>query len=99
MILRAVRAVRERSKATGLDRMVMIVLADHANDRGECWPSLETIAADCGGGVAARSVQRSVRRLAEELHEVDVDVHGHPGQWPATAVPGQALQRRAAPQR
>lgn len=34
----------ERSPARGCDRLVLLVLADFANDQGACWPSIATIA-------------------------------------------------------
>lgn len=43
------------------EKMVLLCLCDHANDAGECWPSVETLARKCS--ISGRSVQRSIRKL------------------------------------
>jgi hypothetical protein len=43
------------------EKMVLLCLCDYANDAGECWPSVDTIARKCS--VSGRSVQRSIRKL------------------------------------
>jgi Helix-turn-helix domain len=45
------------------DKLVMLALADCANDEGWCWPSIATVAAK--SGVCERSVQRAIRRAEE----------------------------------
>lgn len=42
------------------DKLVMLALADCANDEGWCWPSIATIARK--SGVCERSVQRAIRK-------------------------------------
>jgi biotin operon repressor len=44
-------------------KLVLLKLADNANDAGECWPSLATIARHCG--VERNTVWRVIRQLAE----------------------------------
>lgn len=44
-----------------LAKLVLISLADRANDAGECWPSLATIAKDCE--TTERSVIRKLSKL------------------------------------
>lgn len=46
MSIQAVSWVLEHSKTKALERLVMISLANHANEDGECWPSNERIAAE-----------------------------------------------------
>jgi len=41
------------------DKLVLLALADCANDEGHCWPSIATIARK--SGVSERSVQRAIR--------------------------------------
>jgi hypothetical protein len=41
------------------DKLVLLALADCANDQGLCWPSISTVARK--SGVSERSVQRSIR--------------------------------------
>lgn len=45
------------------EKMVLLCLADFANDRGECWPSIDTIAAKCS--CSDRTVQKAIRSLKE----------------------------------
>lgn len=42
-------------------KMVLLVLADHANDNGECWPSIATIARKAS--MSATSVKRNLADL------------------------------------
>lgn len=44
-------------------KLVLIKLADQANDRGECWPSQKTLAAECE--MSRRTVQRKLELLYE----------------------------------
>ena len=60
--------VFNHSRATGTDRLVLLAIADSANDYGqESWPSLSTIARKAG--IDRRTVSRSLARL-EELGEL-----------------------------
>ena len=44
-------------------KLVLLKLADHANDEGECWPSQGHIAADCG--LTRETVNRQIKVLTE----------------------------------
>jgi hypothetical protein len=46
---------------TGARKSVLLALANHANDAGECWPSLERIARHAG--VTDRGAQKALREL------------------------------------
>jgi hypothetical protein len=46
---------------TPAEKLVLIRLADSANDEGVCWPALATIARDCD--IDRRSVRRIIARL------------------------------------
>ncbi len=43
------------------EKMVLLCLADFANDRGECWPSVDTIAGKCS--CSDRTVQKAIKNL------------------------------------
>jgi hypothetical protein len=61
--------VWENSKAEGVDRLVLLAVADSANDMGmDAYPSVTTLVRKTG--VSERTVQRSLKRLASigELH-------------------------------
>lgn len=65
------------SKSKGTDRLVLISIADMADDDGDnAFPSYPTIAERCGG-ISIKTVQRSAQRLAE-LGELAIQVHGGP---------------------
>ena len=57
------RAVWELSETNGTSRLVLLCLADHANDRGMSWPSVGTIARECR--LSERGVQKNLKKLKE----------------------------------
>jgi len=44
-------------------KLVLLKLADHANDEGECWPSQGHIASDCG--LTRQTVNEQIRKLVD----------------------------------
>ena len=40
--------LEHEATTTGTDRLVLLALANHANDNGEAWPSIDTIAREAG---------------------------------------------------
>lgn len=60
----------EHSKAAGNARLVLLVLADRANEIGECWPSVSDIVSRTKA--SERTVQAALREL-EELGEIEVN--------------------------
>jgi helix-turn-helix protein len=48
------------------EKLVLLALADNANDEGHCWPSAMTIARKCGQG--ERTVRRAIQSLIEKRH-------------------------------
>ena len=48
------------------EKLVLLALADNANDSGCCWPSMATIARKCG--LTDRAVRAAMRRLEEGGH-------------------------------
>ncbi len=64
------------SEAKKRDRLVLIALANRANENGICWPSKKTIAQDCN--THPDSVKESITRL-EELGEITADRKGGRG--------------------
>lgn len=65
MSLPASTWVWEHSRSKGLDRLVLLAIADHADSAGgRAWPSLARLAARCG--MSRRSVMRSIDRLVAE---------------------------------
>ncbi len=61
MSIEVMTAVWKYSKAEGTDLLVMLALADNANEDGECWPSIRYIARKCR--IDDRTVQRRIRGL------------------------------------
>jgi hypothetical protein len=72
----AVRRVLEHSYATGTDRLVLVVLAEHADkETWTCFPSVAIIAKEAN--VKERAAQAALRAL-QEAGEIDVEIHGAP---------------------
>lgn len=60
----SVMALVWRADLKSVEKLVLMKLADHANDDGEnAWPAVELMAAECG--CSERSVQRYLRALEE----------------------------------
>ena len=70
----------QSSRARGTDLLVLLALADIANDDGECWPSIAHLARKCR--IDERTTQRRAEGLRARVSE-------------ATTV-GRALPERAA---
>ena len=70
MSIAAVGAVLDHSEAKGNARMVLLVMANYANEAGHCWPSVKSVAKRCN--CPERSVHRSLAALvaAGELVKV-----------------------------
>ena len=73
MSIRVMTNVWQFSNAAGTDLLVLLALADIADDDGECWPSVGYVARKCR--IDTRTTQRRIRSL-EKLGEVVVIVGG-----------------------
>lgn len=64
MSVKVMSWVWDNSTAPGIDRLVLLAVADSADDNGgNAWPSVASLARKAG--VNVRTVQRSIRRLAD----------------------------------
>jgi hypothetical protein len=63
------QAVWDKSRATGATLLVLLALADHANDDGVCWPSARRLGRMAR--ISRRHVFRCLDRLVHELGEVE----------------------------
>jgi Helix-turn-helix domain len=66
MSYRAVSNILAKSEPKGIPRLVLIVLAECANDSGICWPSMTTIAQRAA--LSVRHAKRVVHALGEAGH-------------------------------
>jgi hypothetical protein len=76
MSVRVLTWVWDHSASQGTDRLVLLALADSADDSGSCWPSMLTLARKAR--VSERTVRRSVRTL-EQMGEVSSVMGGGTG--------------------
>jgi hypothetical protein len=67
MSIKVMTAVWDYSRASGTPLLVLLKLADWANDDGECWPSISTIAQKC-----RLKDERHVKRIIHETLERDL---------------------------
>lgn len=63
MSLKVMAWAWEQATASSGEKLVLLALADHANDDGQCWPGMERIGQKCGMG--KRQVSNHVQRLIE----------------------------------
>lgn len=90
MSIQAVAWVLDHSESRGLDRLVLICLANHTNPEGVCWPSQRTLAREAR--ISKTAVINAVRRLAE-LAELEVLSAGTARQSARYRLPFAVLER------
>jgi hypothetical protein len=56
------------------DKLVLLALADCANDEGHCWPSVRSLTIKCSK--SERTIQGSIKKLVEEGHLIRREVPG-----------------------
>lgn len=79
------------------EKIVLLALADNANDEGHCWPSVNTLVSKCG--LSERSIQASVMRLVEFGHLTRTERTGRSTIYrvtPAAGAPPQTVHPAAA---
>ena len=64
MSIRIMSMVWDIKKLTPMQKLILLKLADNADDSGVCWPSLETIAGACG--CSSRTVMRSIDKFKDQ---------------------------------
>lgn len=57
------------------EKLVMLALSEHADDRGRCWPSMRTLQEETS--LSNRAVRYSIKRLEELGHLTTVNRNGH----------------------
>lgn len=70
----ALMAAAWKSTLPMTEKMVLLCLADFANDEGVCWPAVGTIAAKCS--CSDRTVQKAIKWLTENDWIKTVDAQG-----------------------
>lgn len=73
MSLTAMQWVFTQSKSAGTDRLVLLILADYANEDGVCWPNLSTISARANA--TPRTISRCIQVL-RSIGEIELLVQG-----------------------
>jgi hypothetical protein len=64
MSIKIMNEVWEHSKLDGTELLMLIAIADHANDDRECWPSMARLAHKCR--VSERQAQRIINSIADK---------------------------------
>jgi hypothetical protein len=62
------------AKLEPMQKLVLVAMADNANDEGECWPSVPYLARKTGAGT--RTVQRAIIALDENGHLTRIEEPG-----------------------
>lgn len=75
MSIAVTRAVWERSRARGGARLVLLAIADFADDKGEAWPAAPTLAAKCR--MSKSTVFEALAEL-RRIGELEIDVRRGP---------------------
>lgn len=73
MSLTAMQWVFTQSKSAGTDRLVLLILADYANDDGVCWPNLSTISSRANA--TTRTISRCIQVL-RSMGEIELLIQG-----------------------
>ncbi len=73
MGLAATKWVWWQSRATGIPKLVLLAIADHASDEGVAWPGVARLAGMVGK--SPRTVQRCLEEL-EALGDLKREIHG-----------------------
>lgn len=95
MSIRIMSQVWDRSKQTGSALLVLLAIADFANDQGLAWPSYDTLAKK--SRVSVRSVMRLVNKMVED-GELEIDRSAGPhGTNLYRVVIGSYVQETAPP--
>lgn len=73
MSIESVRSVLESSKAKGSERLLLLVIAEHADKDGIAWPGNELLARE--SAMSKRQVQRLIQSLVDK-NELDIVQEG-----------------------
>ena len=64
MSVKQITAAWDLEMDSHAEKLVLIALADNANDEGECWPSIATLARKCD--MTPNGVKNVIKRLAKK---------------------------------
>lgn len=79
------------------DKLVLLALADCANDEGHCWPSVRSLVSKCSK--SERTIQASIKRLEAEGHLIRREVPGKGCNYTVLPRSSCAPAKNAPPQR
>lgn len=79
MSIKLMTAAWEREDISSTQKLVLLALADWANDEGLCWPSITRLAAKAS--LTSRAVQKAIRSLEEVGFIRRVEVFGKGNQY------------------
>ena len=80
---------------TGSKLVIMLCLADHANDNGECWPSIARLAERAR--IAPANVTRHIKELEAAGYLIVTRTSGTHNTYVVSATPGASAPPPSAP--
>jgi DNA-binding MarR family transcriptional regulator len=84
-------AAWQTETATHTEKLVLLALADNANDSGECWPSISTIAKKCS--LSRQGVLNQIGRLEASKLVKSARVNGRVNRYTVTIKPVNAVDQ------
>jgi len=88
-----ISAVLHDTQTNGSERLVLIAIANHANERGECWPSVRTIAQEanvhydtCRRSAAQLEKQGIVTRAIKQAPDERIPPDKRPNLWTIVGI-------------
>ena len=91
MSIRIMAAAWQTETATHTEKLVLLALADNANDSGECWPSISTIAKKCS--LSRQGVLNQINRLESSKLVKSARVNGRVNRYTVTIKPVHAVDQ------
>ena len=91
MSIRIMTLAWQTTTTTHTEKLVLLALADNANDAGECWPSISTIAKKCS--LSRQGVLNQILKLEKAKILKSARVHGRVNRYTLNIKPVNAIDQ------